>query len=576
MRHKPAIRVCCTAMWLLVLPLLIAGCEEVVETPATETIASSPAPTSAVAVTLGPQQTVVPSPAEHSALSAIRARGELRAGILYNYPPLAFLADNGQVQGYEAALLQHIAESWGVQMTFVQVTRQTRFSMLDYEEVDLLAGAVPHRREREPFAEFTQTVFRSGYLALVTEDSGIERFSDLSTVVVLNQDAANVVEARAAQAGTSPSVTVMNSMDAALLALTETRSVQAIVARREALMLVSQSAPGTRILNEFVQLEPYTFAVRRGDTPLRDLLNITLQGMADSGEMGELFSSNLYGYPADFFTIWKGTPSYGFADIPVTLNNPESIIERIRRGEPLRVVGIASDEGEQPFNGQRMVDDFNQAVINEMAQRWSATVVETPGTASGQGLDALQSGQADLMMGVQLDRSLIGQVGLTQSYYERALRLVHLEDVTIGGIGSLDFTPVVIVEPQDASQDLVEDNNGYPQITPMGNEDAFDALVARATYAVVGDEFVLALMAQDDERIVAAGDRYRAIDYAIGTPLNDPDFLALVDITLQDMQADGTLGSLFERYLGPYALNDDPLEPPALEIWPGDGSWLYP
>jgi polar amino acid transport system substrate-binding protein len=576
MRHKAVKHACCAVIWLLASILSLTSCGGATETPAAETAAPFPTPTSPVGVTYSPQQTLIPSPSEYSALAAIRARGVLRAGILYNYPPLGFMADNGQVEGYEAALLQHVAESWGVGVEFVQVTRQTRFSMLDYEEVDLLAGAVPHRRELEPFFEFTQTIFRSGYLALVTEDSGIERFADLSTIVVLDQDAADAVSARAVQVGTSPSVTVMNAMDAALMALTETHSTQAIVARREALMLAAQSVPGTRILNEFVQLEPYAFAVRRGDTPLRDLLNITLQGMADSGEMGELFSNNLYGYPSDFFAIWKGPPSYGFADIPVTLSSPESVIERIRRGESLRVVGMAPGGDEQPFDGQRLVDDFNRAVINEIARRWNVSIAESPGTTGEQGLTMLLNGQADLMMGVRLDRGLIGQVGLSQGYYERALRLIHLEDVTIGGIGGLDFTPVVIVEPLDLSQDLVEDNNGYPQITPMGREEAFDALEGRGTYAIVGDEFILALMAQADAQIVPSGDRYRASDYGIATPLSDTDFLALVDFTLQDMQTDGTLANLFEQYLGPYAFADDPLAPPPLEIWPGDGSLLYP
>lgn len=576
MMHRSVIHTCVSLAWLLALVFLEVGCGNGTATPTIEDTAPSPVSTSALSVTYSPQLTLIPTPANYSALADIRARGELRAGILYNYPPLAFLADNGEAHGYEADLLRNIATSWGVGITFVQVTRQTRLSMLNCEEVDLLAGAVPHRRELEPYVEFTQTIFRSGHLMLVLEDSGIERFSDLSAIVVLDQEAANAVATRTAQIGASPSVTVMNSIDAALLALTETGSAQAIVARREVLMLAAQSAPGTRILNEFVQMEPYAFAVRRGDTPLRDLLNITLQGLADSGEMGELFSSNLYGYPADFLTIWKGAPNYGFADFPVTLSHHESVIEQIRRGEALRVIGMAPTDNEQPFDGQQIVDSFNRAVINEMARRWNAPIEETPGITGEQGLSMILNGQADLMMGVRLDQSLIGQIGLSQGYYEQALRLIHLEDVAVGGIGGLDFTPVVIVEPLDISQNLIEDNNGYPEITSMTNEEAFNALVGRATYAVVGNEFVLALMAQADERIVPTGSRHRASDYGIATPLHDTDFLALVNFTLQDMAADETLDRLFQEYLGPYAFEEDTLEPDQLEIWPGDGSAFYP
>ena len=60
----------------------------------------------------------------------------------------------------------------------------------------------------------------------------------------------------------------------------------------------------------------------------------------------------------------------------------------------------------------------------------------------------------------------------------------------------------------------------------------------------------------------------------MGLPRHDPDFLSLVNFTLQDMYQDGTLDELRRQYFGPYQPPDTELEPLQMEVWPGDGSYL--
>lgn len=521
-------------------------------------------------------QTPVPQRAAESALSAIRGRGEIRVGVLFNYPPLGFLADNGQVQGYEPALVRRMAERWGVDVTFVQVTRQTRLSMLYDGEIDLIAAAMPHRRELEQYVEFSTTTFQGGYVVLVRADSGLDMATALTsgTVGAVGGDAEQVIHQQVGDQGAVVPVEVYAAPDEAAAALLNGRAV-AVVGRRESLMLPAQVNEQLALLDGFLLQEPYAFAMQRGDTPLRDLINQTLQDLIAEGEIGAIFSQNFYGQPADLFEEQPGEPVYSFDSFPADIPGTPSLVEHLREDATLRVAGL--DLAAEPglFDSQPIYDGYNRAVINEMARRWHVPVQEIAGSAGAEGMQMLTSGQADIVVGIRADRSLSGQAAMSQPYYTRGLRLIHRADVTVFNVLDLEFKPVYIVTPVDESRDVIEDNNQFPQIKVAESyEEAFEGLVERVVYAVVGDEYALALMAEADEEIAIDERRYRPLDYVIALPAHDSDLLALVNFTLQDMKADGTLDALRKQYFGPYLPEGAELDELTLEIWPGDGSFL--
>jgi polar amino acid transport system substrate-binding protein len=560
----------------LVLAAVLVACGGEPETAPTGSPAPTPTATRPPAVRGDPNETPVPSPVTRSALDDIRQRGELRVGILYNYPPFAFLADDGRVQGYEAELIRHIAERWGVGVTFTQVTRQTRFPLLYAGEVDMLAGAMPHRRELEQFVEFSETIFRSGYVVLAPSDAAYANIAAIGggTVGLVAPEAQTAYSDYAAGLGVTPSIRTFDTLEKATAALVQ-GEVSALVGRRETMMRVASTTDGMDIIDEFVQVEPYAFAVRRGDVPLRDLINLTLYGIAKDDLYSELFSANFYAFAPDLFPVLSGEAAYTFETFPTQIPVAEPVIERIRRGEPLRVAGMNLTTAPPLFDGQPIIDGYNRAVVNELARRWNVPVTEIPDSAGDIGLGMLEAGQADLVVGVRPDLSAVGRLAFSQPYYQRGLRLIHMIDVTVFGIGDLEFKPSMAVEPLDISQDLIEDNNGWPEVqTSDSLEDAYQALLSRAVYAVVGDEYAMMLMAQSDMRIQVIEDLYRPTDHVIALSPHTPDFLALLNFTLQDMKADGTLDRLRKQYFGAYAPTGETMEEFTVELWPSDGSYL--
>lgn len=560
-----------------IVVLVLAACSGTSATPPTATISPSPTPVATPTQPFSePAQTPIPSPVTESALLAIRERGELRVGTIYNYPPLSFLTSSGLVQGYEPALVEAIAERWGVRVTFIQVTRQTRFPMLAAGEVDMLAGAIPHRRDLEQFVEFTITTFRTGYATLVPSNSPVDSLegSGIASLGVIGSDAEDAVMVYAGQHGLSPTLAHFLSPEEAVVAL-ESGVVEALVGRRELIMRAARLAEDARVLNGLLAEEAYAFAVRRGDTPLRDLLDLTLYSIIADGTYGELYSANLYTFTPDLLPELTGESTYSFETFPAEILPVESGIERIKSAKPLRVAGLLLAATPAPFDGQPIADGYNRAVINEIARRWNVPVEEIPDSEGQAGLMMLAKGQADLVVGVRPDLAGIGNVAYSLPYYQRGLRLAHMRDVLVLGVDDLDFKTTMIVEPLAISEDLIKDNNGFPRIqAASSNQEAFDALVARGIEAVVGDEFALILMAQTDSRIRVVERLYRPVGHVIAVSPHDPEFLALINFTLQDMWRDGTLENLRQQYFGPYQPEGVALEPLVMEFWPGDGSYL--
>jgi len=522
---------------------------------------------------------ITPTPAaiESSALETIRERGVLRVGVLYNNPPFASLTDQGNLAGYEIDLMNAVGEQWGIDIEFVQVTRQTRLDMLESGAVDILAATMPQTRDLEQFVEYTDTHFQGGYALLVQSINLVDSLSDFQggKVGVISQAGSDALLAASQRSGVNFEPVMYESLEEATDDLLFSGELRGVAGRREELMLVASTTDGVDVLPDLLVIEPYALAVRHGDTALRDLLNLTLQELDTAGDYSLIFSENFYRYTSDSFRTFTGEASFTFDTFPTDINSGESVVQRIRQGEPLRIAGMDLTNDPEPFDGQPIVDGFNRAVINEMARRWNVPVVEKPDSTGENGLRQLESGEADIFVGAQPDRSMVGRIAYSDPYYQRGIRVAHLEGVSVLSIGNLDFRDALALPPVSVTTDLIEDNNGFPVYAESDDlEGALEELLDRNVVALVGDEYSIILMAQSEEDLELVEDRYRPADFVMGMPVTDSQFHALVNFTLQDMQADDTLNQLRQQYFGPYVPEGEEIETPELAIWPGNAGFL--
>lgn len=522
---------------------------------------------------LEPGTTLVPQ-AGQSTLDVIRQRGEWRVGVLYNNPPFSHLTDGGVLEGFEVELVQAMADSWGIPVSFVQVTHQTGIPYLLAGQVGMLASGVPHRRELHELVDFSQTVFRSGYLMLVLDGSTVESLTDLDLqpVGIVEEASFDALATRAREAGVSPTAGRYDTTQEAVEALLAGR-VTAVVGRREALMLATQTNPEVRILDDFLEVEPYAFAVLRGDSNYRNLIDVTLQGLVANGTYAALFGQYFYGFAADQPIVWPGEVSPSFSAQPATLDLPsESRVASVARGESLTLAGLESVYDDPELDGQRLLDDFNRALVNEIARRWGVSFDEVSGGDGGAA--AVAAGQADLAVGVVPNRDLAAGADYSQVYLERAMRLVRPADVAVESIDDLDSQSVAVLgSPEDANL-LSEDNANVQFLDVTSSRHALSLLQSQAASVVMADEWTVGLMARQEPTLVVLEGTYNPVPYVMAVPRYDSDFRALVNFTLQDIYADGTLGRLARQYFGPYAPEGETVGAYPVEVWPGSPTYL--
>ena len=535
-------------------------------------------PTTAQVPTLVPP-TPVPQPAEtantarstESATTRIGNSGVVRVGILYNEPPFALLSERGDLVGYDADVARAVAEAWGVETEFVQVTRQNGTQRLQSGEIDLLMGAQVHSRERDAQLDFSQTYRRTGQMVMVRADDGAITLFNLANRPV-GYVAGTLGEPALAEYMTREN-TPFNTqrfllLDQALDALFA-GNVDGIVGRREQLLrIATEFLDAVKLLEQPLRAEPIAIAMQRGDSGLRNLVNRTLQYLLDNGTLPSLHEAYFPGeaFPVDAMPVWdnvgEGAPTP--AQYAGSIAYPDqSVLERLQTGGVLRVASAIDDASP----GQGLVANFHESLLNDMAGRWGVSIQRV----SGDPLEAVASGSADVAIGVEPDWNVAGRVDFSAPYLLHGDRLL-VPDEDIDGFTDLRGLWIAVVDAEARRQaqfwaDSVDVTVNFLETTPQTA--VANVLEFNNANVIYGDSLTLIGMIQQAPNSLSLTDRWYSRDYmALALPRNDVDFRLLVNYTLQAMATDGTLDQLL-RTVTPAGS-----DPPEFDVWPGSGGHL--
>jgi ABC-type amino acid transport substrate-binding protein len=246
----------------------------------------------------------------------------------------------------------------------------------------------------------------------------------------------------------------------------------------------------------------------------------------------------------------------------------------VARDEAIAVAGWQSSYDDPSLDNRRLVDGFNRALVNEIARRWGVSVEEVESGGGEAGAASVGGRQADMAVGVLPRRELAEGADYSLGYLRRGLRLARLTDTEIEGAGDLESRRVAVLGPVEAAAAITSESANVAVESASTPRQLLQKLQDGSVDAVIADEFTLGLMAREDPNVVVMPELFAPVTYVIAVPRFDADFLALVNFTLQDMHADGTLARLVEQYFGPYAPAEDAAGPPDVEVWPGSGAYL--
>ncbi len=533
------------ALLLLLLPVAAQAQLEPVPT----LVPPTPVPWPATIELAGPQE---------SAVARILRDGRVRVGILFNAPPFALLNIRGELAGMEADIARSMGESWGVDVDFLQVTRQSASEMLRSGAVDFLAAALVQRQDERRIMEFCQSHYRGAQALLLRQDdeaSALVEMNGRVLGVVAGARAENVVTRWQMRSGVRVSVQRYYTLDRARQALLE-GEIDGLVDSR--LTLRNILLPGElRLLDEVLEQEPHALAVRQGDSALRDLINRSLQFLAASGRMAEIHDANFPDsrLPHDQIAIWAGLGETApqLADYSISMPVPtESVVARLEQGLPLRVAGLEPLPPDAAASEQRLA-----GWRNTLAQQFAVRLGVILQLVAGSPLDLLAAGEADLAVGVLPDWTWANRVDFSAPLMLHGERMLVPADSDINNYRGLrnKWLGVLANEPgsEDRALALAESVNVAIEVFKVSRDQdiSWHLTVEGDVDAVFADSLRLMepLLARSGwlkltTRCQGCDPWYSRVWRSLAQPKNDYEFRRQVDAVLQGMVLDGTLAQL--------------------------------
>jgi ABC-type amino acid transport substrate-binding protein len=125
-------------------------------------------------------------PADAQTLERIQQEGEIRLGVRTDAPPFAYRMDDGSYAGFVVDLCREVVahleaalDLETLEVTYVEVGAQDRFTAIRDGRIDLLCGPTSHTYERRRFVDFSIPTFNDGASVLLRDD-GPQSFDKLA------------------------------------------------------------------------------------------------------------------------------------------------------------------------------------------------------------------------------------------------------------------------------------------------------------------------------------------------------------------------------------------------------------
>jgi ABC-type amino acid transport substrate-binding protein len=403
-----------------------------------------------------PQTALRVSATGESAIAAIRQRNnQLLVGISQDAPLFGFIDSAGQLTGFDVELVQALAQQWGASVQFVTLPAAERIEKLRGGEIDLIAGAFIHSKEREAIIDFSQGYFMAGQQLLVRRDAGINRVADLNNRTVAVVAGSTFGDTLQAEADTLRITLLLQPVAdyATAVEAVKTGQVQALSADTITLAQLAQAHPELIVVGELLNQEPYALGVPQDDGYFQQLVNATLQSLKTTGVYEQIYRK-WFGADAQLPALesWAGAWPHTLATSPVALN-PEvasRIDQFFTRGR--LIVGVRLDLhpfGQVDANSQPA--GFDVDLVRAFAKRWlgDESAVEFVLVTADTQQEALVGGQVDLLAtGLLRTHERAEVIDFSQSYAWAAQGLPYAFGVPRGDDRLRDLVNFTLQEMQ--------------------------------------------------------------------------------------------------------------------------------
>lgn len=239
-----------------------------------------------------------PPPKPDDTWTRIQTEKVLRIGIDPSSPPFIVDDGTGKLSGFDVALANELANTWGVTIQYVYTGYDGLYDALNAKQFDMILSALPYNPGKTQDVFFSHAYFNGGPLLVVRGDdavtTGLESLNGKTIAVELGSNGDAV--ARRSQKRYALNLKQYDTANAALRGL-QRRETDAAIVDPIALIDFQRAEADTgalawRVVGAPLAGENYVIAVRRDSPTLRNEINDLIDTWRREGKLEEMQKQN--------------------------------------------------------------------------------------------------------------------------------------------------------------------------------------------------------------------------------------------------------------------------------------------
>lgn len=221
---------------------------------------------------------------------SIQQHGVWRVGLDPSFPPFEMLDSAGAPVGYDVALAQALAATWGVRTEIVAIGFDSLLDALKTGKIDSIVSAYPFDERLTQDFLFSSPYFDAGLRIAATPATTIETQSDLAgkRVGVEWGSLGDLIGRRLQREGVALSIEPFETPDALIAALVDDQKVDAILVDNVSLRLAQAAGQEIIAVGDPLESIPYVIVMPRRASELHAQVEASLQQLAAQREMQQI------------------------------------------------------------------------------------------------------------------------------------------------------------------------------------------------------------------------------------------------------------------------------------------------
>lgn len=218
---------------------------------------------------------------------------KLTVGTNAEFPPFEYINDNGDIDGFDVAVMKAVGEEMGYEVTFMNMEFKSLLGSLQTGGIDAVAAGMTITDERKESVDFTDNYYTATQYIVLPKDSTIDSLEDLNGKKIAVQEGTTgdflvTPEDNEVITDTSTQVKRFKKGADAVMELKNGGVDAVVIDKNPAQSFVSINTKTLKAIPETSSTESYGVAVKKGNQELLKDINEGLERIKQNGTFDEI------------------------------------------------------------------------------------------------------------------------------------------------------------------------------------------------------------------------------------------------------------------------------------------------